>query len=350
MAGKTLRMGIAGMVNDHIWFMADALHALPNVELVSAAEPYEELRRRAVERYGVKTTYASYEEMLDKEQLDAIVVCSDNASKSKIVAAAAKHHVHCYVDKAMSARLSQADEMIAAAKEGGIKVMIAYHPYFSTAYKKAKGWVQDGQIGQVYLAKASVGHAGPREINLSKYFCEWLESKERGGGGVFVDEACYAISAFIDYLGPITEVFAFMTQQGWRDYLPADIEDNSVAVLKFASGALGVIDAKWGQIGRLPYGQSYHGTDGTILTGFDTLRIYTRKGVPKDLEGWIDIPTPREPRGIGEASYFVETILAGGDFEGVIGLQGARAIQEVIEAAYLSAERGEVVKLPLCGK
>ncbi len=347
MAGKTLRMGIAGMVNDHIWFMADALHALPNVELVSAAEPYEELRQRAVERYGVKTTYASYEEMLDKEQLDAIVVCSDNASKSKIVAAAAKHGVHCYVDKAMSAFLHQADEMIAAAKEGGIKVMIAYHPYFSTAYKKAKAWIQGGQIGQVYLAKASIGHAGPREINLSKYFCEWLESKERGGGGVFVDEACYSIATFTDYLGPITEVCAFMTQQGWRDYLPPDVEDNSVAILKFASGALGVIDAKWGQIGRPPYSNSYHGTDGTLLTGWDSLRIYTRKGVPKELEGWIEIPVMREPRGVGEASYFVETILSGGDFTGVIGLEGARAVQEVIEACYLSAQRGEIVKLPL---
>jgi predicted dehydrogenase len=347
MVEKKLRMGIAGMVNDHVWFMADATQALPNAELVSAAEPYEELRQKAVERWGVKTTYASYEDMLDKEQLDAIIVCSDNAEKAPIVAAAAQRGVHCYVDKPMSAFVSQANEMVASARGAGIKMMIAYHPYFNTVYNTAKSWVQGGRIGQVYLAKASIGHAGPREINLSKYFCEWLESKERGGGGAFVDEAGYVISTFMDYLGPITEVCAFMNQQGWRDYLAADVEDNSVAILKFASGALGMIDSKWGQIGRVPHSQSFHGTEGTILSGWDALRIYTRLGIPKDMQGWIEVPMVRESRGANEAARFVNTVLQGGDFESIISPEGARDVQEVIEAAYISAERGEVVKLPL---
>ena len=76
--------------------------------------------------------------------------------------------------------------------------------------------------------------------------------KQRNGGGTFIDEACYLVDAFVDYLGPITEVSAFTTQMGHRDYLPPDVEDNSVAILRFANGALGVIDAKWGQIGPPP--------------------------------------------------------------------------------------------------
>lgn len=347
MAEKKLRMGIAGMVNDHVWFMADAAHAEPTCELVSAAEPAEELREKAVARYGVKTTYATYEEMFDKEQLDAVLICSDNADKVKIVTLAAQHKVHCYVDKPMSAFLSEADEMVRVARAAGIKMMIAYHPYFGTVYNTAKSWIKGGRIGQVYLAKASIGHAGPREINLSKYFCEWLENRKRAGGGAFVDEAGYVISTFMDYLGPITEVSAFMNQQGWRDYLDVDVEDNSVAILKFASGALGMIDSKWGQIGRMPFSQSFHGTEGTLLSGFDSLRVYTRIGVPKDMQGWIDVPTPREPRGTFEAKRFIDTVLAGGDFESVISPEGARDVQEVIEAAYISAEKGEIVKLPL---
>ena len=53
MAENKLRLGIAGMVNDHVRFMADATHALPNAELVSAAEPHAELVAQAAERYGL---------------------------------------------------------------------------------------------------------------------------------------------------------------------------------------------------------------------------------------------------------------------------------------------------------
>src|SRR5207249_9158095 len=52
-----------------------------------------------------------------------------------------------------------------------------------------------------------------------------------------------------------------------RDYLPSDVEDNSVAILRFASGALGVIDAKWGQVGPAPVRTSFHGTRGTLTNG-----------------------------------------------------------------------------------
>ena len=53
MSDKKLRIGIAGMVNDHIWFMADATNGLPNAELVAAAEPHEELLAKAAARYGI---------------------------------------------------------------------------------------------------------------------------------------------------------------------------------------------------------------------------------------------------------------------------------------------------------
>ncbi len=347
MAEKRLRMGIAGMVNDHVWFMADALHALPNAELVSVAEPHQELAQRAVERYGLASCYASYEHMLDSEKLDAVMICSDNAEKVKIVTAAANRGVHCYVDKPMSARYAEATAMVSVARQAGIKLMVAYHFRFGAGYQKVKSWIAEGRIGQVYLARASIGHAGPREINLSKYFCEWLEDKERAGGGAWVDEAGYMISAMVDNLGPVTDVSAFMVQQGWRDYLAPEIEDNSAAILKFESGALGVIDSRWGQIGQTPFAQSYHGTDGTILQGWESLRIYSRRSLPSDMQGWLEVPVMREPRGTAEAAHFVDTVLAGGDFEGIISPEGACHVQAAIEAGYLSAEQGRAIRLPL---
>jgi predicted dehydrogenase len=243
---QKFRFGIVGMTSDHVWAMGDGLAALPEVEMVAGAEPYLELRERAMQRWGLQRTYEDFQVMLEREELDAILVCSDNASKADIAGAAARRGIHVYQDKPMAATLAQADRILHAVASSGITLMVAYHSAFNPIYDQVKGLIAAGAIGKVYLARGVTGHAGPVEIGCSKYFCEWLFDKQRNGGGAFVDEACYLVDAFLDYLGPITEVSAFTAQMGHRDYLPPDVEDNSVAILRFASGALGVIDAKWG--------------------------------------------------------------------------------------------------------
>jgi predicted dehydrogenase len=187
---------------------------------------------------------------------------------------------------------------------------------------------------------------GPRRSAVPS---EWLFDKEKNGGGTFIDEGCYTVSTFLDYLGEVEEVSAFMNQMGWRDYLPPDVEDNAVVSLRFKNGALGVIDSKWGQIGHMPFGSSYHGTEGTILASWTGLQLYSRTALPSELQGWLDLSMGREPRpGIGsEPEYFVNCVLEDKPIEGAVSPRGARATQEVIEAAYRAAEAGQVVKLPL---
>src|ERR1044071_6253953 len=75
---------------------------------------------------------------------------------------------------------------------------------------------------------------------------------------------------------------------GHRGYLPPDVEDNSVAILRFANGALGVIDAKWGQIGPAPVRTSYHGVQGTITNGANGTELYSTTG-PTGPEDWEPI-------------------------------------------------------------
>src|SRR5436190_709178 len=282
---RKLRFGIAGMTSDHVWSMGDGLAALPEVEMVAGAEPYPELRERAARQWGLQRTYEEYGTMLDREELDALLVCGDNAGKAEIAEAAARRGIHVYQDKPMAATLAQADRILRAVESSGITLMVAYHSAFNPTYDQVKQMIGAGAIGGVYLARGVTGHAGPAEVGCSKYFCEWLFDKERNGGGAFVDEACYLVDTFVDYLGAVTEVSAFTAQMGHRDYLPADVEDNAVAILRFANGALGVIDSKWGQIGPAPVRTSYHGVQGTITNGPSGTELYSTTG-PAVPEGW----------------------------------------------------------------
>src|SRR5205814_3480854 len=101
-----------------------------------------------------------------------------------------------------------------------------------------------------------------------------------------------------DTLGDVAEVSAFTSQMGHREYLPPDVEDNSVAILRFANGALGVVDSKWGQVGPAPIRASYHGDQGTLIVrdqaGPSSIELYsTVNPAPAVPSNWkpIDLST-----------------------------------------------------------
>ena len=344
---KTFRFAIVDLSSDHVWSMGSAFKAQPEVELVALSDVHEELRTKGQASFDIPVAYSDHLAMLDEIKPDAIVVCGDNAMKAGITEAAAERGIHVCLDKPMSANLAQADRILSAAKASGITVMVAYHPFFSPSYRSIRGWIDEGLIGQPFLAKASIGHGGPIEIGLSSFFSEWLLDARRNGGGAFVDEACYAISMFTDFFGRVAEISCYTTQQGWRKYLPADVEDNAVAILRFENGMLGMIDAKWGQVGRVPYGRSVHGTEGTIQMGFTDAQLYSRVKFPGSEPDWQNFDWPRGPRNHEEAAYFVNLLVQGTQATGAASLQWARHTQEVIEAAYISAREGRAIKLPL---
>jgi predicted dehydrogenase len=362
-----LRFGVVGMTSDHVWTMGDGLAALPEVELVAGAEAYAELRERAMQQWGIPRTYEDYETMLNREELDAILVCGHNAGKADVAEAAARRGVHVYQDKPMAATLAQADRILRAVETSGITLMVAYHTAFGPLHNPVKQLIAHGAIGQPYLARGVTGHGGPIEFGCSHYFYEWLFDRARNGGGTFVDEACYLVDTFLDYLGPISEVSAFTAQIGHRDYLPADVEDNAVAIVRFASGVLGVIDSKWGQVGPAPVRTSYHGTHGTISSGPRGTEIYStvtttapegwtpiaaaqgeHRPAPDGLRGWAAPPVPAGyGAGSPEQRYFVDCLLSQRPVQGAVSPRTARDTQEVIEAVYRSATLGRAVQLPL---
>lgn len=368
MAERKLRFGVVGLTSDHVWGMGDGLAALPGVDIVAASDGYAELRERSSKQWNIDQTYDSCDELLDTAKPDAILVCCDNAGKAAVVQSAARRGVHVYQDKPMAATLAQARQSAAAARDAGISLMIAYHRAFDPVYAEVSSVLGSGALGTVYLARGVIGHAGPVEFGCSKYFSEWLFDPAKNGGGSLIDEGCYVIDSFVDQLGPVAEVSAFTTQMGTRDYLPPDVEDNAVAIMRFRSGALGLLDVKWGQVGPAPVLTSYHGTTGTLSNVPGRWDLYsTLEASPPDnwepmeagnvggmhgatstqLHGWRRETPPRGSAGRGgdEQAFFVEKIRNGQPIDGAAGIDIALHTQAVIEAAYESARSGRAVSV-----
>lgn len=325
------------------------------------------MRKQATERWKLASTHATLDAMFAAEQVDAILICADNGSKAEIVEKAAARKIHVYSDKPIAATLAQAERIASAVRASGITYMCAYHAAYNPVYEQVRGLVAEGAIGKVYLARGVIGHGGPKEFGCSEYFCEWLFDKAKNGGGTFIDEACYILDAFVDIVGPISEVSAFTANMGHRPYLPPGVEDNSVAIVRFRDGALGVIDAKWGQVGPVPVRTSYHGTHGTIVIGPAGTEIYSTANarvpaswqtidlssrpafgrVPEGLRGWRAPDVPRSQTGSNgpEQAHFVECVRKGVAVPGPAGLATARDVQQAIDAVYRAAETGQVVKI-----
>src|SRR5687767_10983217 len=117
---KKIRVGIVDMSSDHVWAMGDGLAAQPEVEMVAVAERYPELREQGVQRWKLSGAHADLAAMLAAEQLDALMLCGNNAGKAEIVEAAAARKLHVYSDKPMGATLADADRIVKAVGSSGI--------------------------------------------------------------------------------------------------------------------------------------------------------------------------------------------------------------------------------------
>ena len=121
---KTYRVGFASLVHDHVWGELNRWKAHPNVEIVAAGDINAELRDQFKNESGVNNVYDSWQEMLDKEELDIVQACAENNAGPEIVEAASAKGIHVVSEKPMAARLSQADQMLKASEKAGTKLMI----------------------------------------------------------------------------------------------------------------------------------------------------------------------------------------------------------------------------------
>jgi predicted dehydrogenase len=132
---RTLKLGVAGLVHDHVWGELPFWKAQPNVELAAVADPHPELNERAVREFGVARSYPSVEAMLAAEKLDLLQVCTSNRDGVDAAVAAAERGIHCVVEKPMAHNLAGADRMLAAHRKAGTRLAINWPIYWKPAFQ-----------------------------------------------------------------------------------------------------------------------------------------------------------------------------------------------------------------------
>lgn len=299
------------------------------------------------------TAYHDLNEMLADTAVDAVTIGTPSGAHLEPTLAAAKAGKHVIVEKPLEVTTKRCDRAIAACEEAGVKLAAIFPSRFhdsSVAMRKA---IDQGRFGRVTLGDAYV-----KWFRTQEYYDSgaWRGTWKLDGGGALMNQAIHTVDLLQWLMGPVEEIQA---QTATLAHERIEVEDTAVATLKFASGALGVIEATTaaypGYLKRI----EVHGSRGTAVLEEEDLKTWDFAKPRKSDQTILDAMKKKKSTGGGAAdpsaighhghalqiADFVKAIQKDGT-PAVDGHEGRKSV-EIILGIYKSAKTGRVVKLPL---
>jgi len=164
MTVKVAVIGVGSMGKHH----ARVYSELKNVELVAVSDINKNLGKKIAEKYGCNF-YSNYNEMLEKEKIDAISVVVPTKLHAKVAVDCINKNKHVLIEKPIASNLNEANHIIHVAKKKGIKLMVGHIERFNPAVRKIKEMINEGKFGNIIsLISRRVGLFPPqiKDINV----------------------------------------------------------------------------------------------------------------------------------------------------------------------------------------
>ncbi|MBR0846720.1 Gfo/Idh/MocA family oxidoreductase [Bradyrhizobium diazoefficiens] len=288
--------------------------------------------------------YADMDEFLARKDIDAVAVLTPSGMHPQHAIACARAGKHVVVEKPMALRLQDADDMIRACDEAGVKLFVVKQNRFNVPVVKAREALEAGRFGRLVL--------GTVRVRWCRDQAYYDQDTWRGtwayDGGVLTNQASHHIDMLEWFFGDVVSVHARATTA----LVKVETEDTAVATLKFRNGALGIIEATTAVRPRdLEGSLSILGEKGTVeIAGFAVNKIRHwnfAEELPSDkvvIEKFS--VNPPNVYGFGHQAYYQHVVdcLLSQRAALVDGLQGRKSL-ELISALYESIETGQEVAL-----
>ncbi len=244
----------------------------------------------------------SQEDLLEHPAVDVICICTPSGQHAAQTIAAAQAGKHVLVEKPMALSLADADNMITACAQAGVKLGVVFQrrtePLFQGIYQA----IQAGDLGRVTLGMVSMPYYRPQAYYEQ---ADWRGTWALDGGGVLMNQGIHLVDLLVWCMGDPTQVQAYAcTLQ--RDI---EVEDTLAATLHFANGALATITATTTAAPGFPHRLEIYGTQGGIQVEGDSLVRWdladpTRATVACPTRGKAtSAGTWADPRGISPAGH-----------------------------------------------
>lgn len=252
---EKLRIGIIGTGGISNVHMGGYKANPERCEVVAVCDLDAEKVKAYAEKYGVPAYYTDYNEMLAKEHLYAVSVCTWNASHKGAAIAALKAGCKVICEKPMAMSAEEGEEMLRVSKETGNLLMLGFVRRFGNDADIIKKFVDGGTMGDIYYAKATY---------LRRCGCPggWFGDKEYSGGGPLIDLGVHVIDLVRYLAGCPKPVAAYgVTYENLGEHRAAggqswvsttkgfdfkyNVEDFAAAMVRFDNGLTLTVEASF---------------------------------------------------------------------------------------------------------
>ncbi len=237
----------------------------PSVRISGVCDAEKSRAVEVAERYHTKA-YASYEDMLKDENVDAVSVCTANHSHCEITLKALEAGKHVLCEKPMAVTYAECKEMVETAKRTGRFLMIGHNQRLAKAHRKAKELVEKGEIGRIITFKSTFGHSGPENWAVDKNNI-WFFNKSAASFGAMADLGVHKTDLIQFLLSDrIKEVLAVTGTLDKKDNQgnAIGVDDNAICIYKLESGIIGNINVSWSYYGEEDNSTVLYGTEGCM--------------------------------------------------------------------------------------
>lgn len=251
---KDLKVGIVGFGRIAA-VHADAWKSVSGVELVSVCDSSVQSLERAGER-GLRG-YNNLEEMIEREGLDAVSICTPPDSHASQALTAMEYGVNVLCEKPLTPKAASTRQVLEAAQESGVHLQMATKFRHVPAIQFAKSLMEEGEIGDI--EEFQIEFAGAVDM-----INRWNSTPSISGGGVIIDNGSHALD-LINYLfGGLKRVQALHIQP--IQQLP--VEDQAMLLVETATGVVGDVMLSWSVPSQSDTYLRIQGSKGDISIGW----------------------------------------------------------------------------------
>ena len=205
---------------------------VPEADLVAVSDPYVAAARQCAADYQIPRVYNDHRPILEDDTIEAVLICSSTDTHAPLIVEAAEAGKHIFCEKPIALDLEEIDSALEAVEKHGVKLQIGFQRRFDPNFKRVHDMVASGEVGTPHIVHMTSRDPAPPPLEYIKV-----------SGGIFMDMTIHDFDmARYVIEDEIVELYA----QGGVMVDPAIGEagdiDTAVITLRYAGGAIGIID------------------------------------------------------------------------------------------------------------
>jgi UDP-N-acetyl-2-amino-2-deoxyglucuronate dehydrogenase len=333
---KCVLIGCGRISSKHI----EVLSNLPDVQIAGVCDIRPDRLERAVAASGAPA-FSHYMDMVETVRPDVVSVLTESGSHSRIACDVVPYTRNLVVEKPMALTLDDADRMISTCDHAGVSLFVVKQNRYNRPVVKLRQALSAGRFGKLSLGTVRLRWCRPQAY----YDQDPWRGTWKDDGGVFANQASHHVDLLQWMMGPVESVQSYTATR----LVDIEVEDVGLAILKFTSGALGVVEATTTARPRdLEGSLSIMGERGAVVIGgfavnhVDTWNFDTASEDDEHPDEWSQ--NPPTVYGHGHMEFYKDIIGCIRDRRRAMldGLEGRKSLELIIAIYQAAATRSEV--------